>query len=188
MAEAQLMMTHPGPLHDLPDVRLPSGCQLRTASRDDADALGRVIANSFQEPWDADRVHRVLFEPADVLRVWVVVDAKQEIQATASERLLPDLYGDAGYVHYVATHERSRGLGLGEAVTLAVLRGFTERGIVRAVLETDDFRQAAIRLYLRLGFIPEYRDDNERAAWSTLFKGPLANHRPHRPGEHSRPA
>lgn len=182
MAEAQLMMSHPGPLHDLPDVRLPPGFKLRTASIDDADALGGLIANSFQEPWDADRVHRVLFEPPDVLSVWVVVDPENQIQATASERLLPDLYGDAGYVHYVGTHDRSRGLGLGEAVTLAVLRGLSERGIGRAVLETDDFRQAAIRLYLRLGFIPEYRDDSERAAWSALFKGPLASHRPRREG------
>jgi mycothiol synthase len=177
MAEAQLLMTHPGPLHDLPDVKLPAGFELRPASTEDADAIGRLIENSFQEPWDADRVNRVLFEPADVLRVWVAVNSEHHILATASERLLPDLYGDAGYVHYVGTHEQSRGLGLGEAVTLAVLRGFSERGIVRAVLETDDFREAAIRLYLRLGFVPEYRDDSERLAWSALFKGPLAPHR-----------
>ena len=38
------------------------------------------------------------------------------------------------------------------------------------MLETDDFRVPAVITYLRLGFVPEYRDEVERLAWSQLMR------------------
>jgi mycothiol synthase len=112
-----------------------------------------------------------LLEFPDVLRTWVIVDAEGRIHATASERLLPYIYAEGtGYVHFVGTLKGSQGLGLGRAITLQALHGFVERGLTRAVLNTADFRLPAVRLYLQLGFIPEYREDGERAAWSALFR------------------
>lgn len=38
------------------------------------------------------------------------------------------------------------------------------------MLKTDDFRLPAVRTYLRIGFVPEYRSEEERSAWSGVFK------------------
>jgi hypothetical protein len=36
-------------------------------------------------------------------------------------------------------------------------------------LETDDFRTAALRLYLKLGFVPQYRHALDQRRWSSIF-------------------
>jgi mycothiol synthase len=172
---AQLFMSHPGPLADLPQPELPDGFTFRPATLDDADELAELVTAAYDPvhdtPWDGERMRTELLEYPDVLRTWVVVDDQGRIHATASERLLPYIYPEGtGYVHFVGTLSSSQGLGLGKAITLRVLHGFAERGMTKAVLNTADFRLPAVRLYLQLGFLPEYREDSERAAWSALFR------------------
>ena len=82
---------------------------------------------------------------------------------------MPDTYPDAGYVHYVGVSPQARGLRLGAVLTARCVQGFAERGLPRAVLETDDFRVPAVITYLRLGFIPTYRSTDEQFAWSALL-------------------
>jgi mycothiol synthase len=72
-----------------------------------------------------------------------------------------------------------RGLGLGRLVTLAVLHHLQRRGFRSADLSTDDFRLAAIKMYLGLGFVPQYltdadRQDDHEARWSAVFARLLA--------------
>ena len=159
-------MVHPGPLP--PDAPVPTG-RLRPAVEGDADALGMLLTAAFEEQWDVDRVRSALLDTPDVVRTWVVENPDGQLVATASERLLPDRYPDAGYLHWVASAPTARGAGLGSLVTRACLAGFAERGPSRAVLETEDFRVPAVRTYLRLGFVPESRDDDERHRWSALL-------------------
>lgn len=175
---AQLFMSHPGPLAHLPQPELPDGFTFRPATLDDADELAELVTAAYDPvhdtPWDAERMRTELLEFPDVLRTWVIVDAGGRIHATGSERLLPYIYPEGtGYVHFIGTLKGSQGLGLGKAITLRVLHGFAERGLSKAVLNTADFRLPAVQLYLRLGFIPEYREDSERVAWSALFRHSL---------------
>lgn len=142
---------------------LPDGFDLREATAEDGAALARVLTASFKEDWSEQRIKDVLLEAPDVDRTWVIVRAG-EVVGTASERHL-DLYPGQGYVHYVGVLPDAAGLGLGEIVTQACLVGFAERGLAGAVLETDAFRTPAIRTYIKLGFLPEYRSDEERVAW-----------------------
>ena len=179
---AQLYMSHPGPLADLPEPTLPPGFSFRPATTADADELAALVTAAYDpvhdDPWDGARMRAELLEAPDVLETWVVVDAEGRVHATASERLLPYIYPEGtGYVHFVGTLQGSQGLGLGRAITLRVLRGFVDRGLTRAVLNTADFRLPAVRLYLQLGFIPEYREDSERSAWSALFRHSLMTDR-----------
>jgi mycothiol synthase len=163
----QLFMVHPGPLPtDRPE---PRQGRLRHAVGTDADDLAVLLTDAFEEHWDGTRVRSELLAAPDVAVTWVVEDPVRGLVATASERLVPDLYPDAGYLHWVATAPAARGAGLGSLVTVACLAGFAGRGLPRAVLETEDFRVPAVRTYLRLGFVPEYRTDDERLRWSALF-------------------
>jgi mycothiol synthase len=181
---AQLFMSHPGPLADLPEPTLPPGFSFRPARPDDAEELAELVTAAYDPehdaPWDGARMRAELLEATDVLETWVAVDAGGRIHATASERLLPYIYPEGtGYVHFVGTLRASQGLGLGRAITLRVLRGFVDRGLSRAVLNTADFRVPAVRLSLEPGFVPEHREDSERSAWSALFRHSLmAGRRP----------
>lgn len=179
---AQLFMSHPGPLTELPRPELPAGFTFRPLTEGDADELAALVTAAYHpehdQPWDGARIRAELLDASDVLETWLIVDGSGRIHATASERVLPYIYTDGtGYVHFVATSSASQGLGLGRAITLQVLHSFVERGLNRAVLNTADFRIPAVRLYLQLGFIPEYRDDSERAAWSALFRHELMSGR-----------
>ncbi|MFK4788371.1 GNAT family N-acetyltransferase [Microbacterium sp. ZW T5_56] len=164
----QLFMTHPGPLSALQLPPLAEGLELRAAGPDDESAIADVLAESFEEEWDVARVQAQLTEASDVAVTWVVV-RDGAILGVASERLMPETYADAGYVHYVGVARSARGLRLGAVLTARCVLGFHERGLATAVLETDDFRVPAVITYLRLGFIPTYRSSDEQVAWSALL-------------------
>lgn len=166
----QLFMTHPGPLVS-PVPELPAGFELRAATVDDAAALNVVLEAAFAEPWGIERTLSVLLAAPDVVRTWVIASSSdRSLVATASERLLPEEYPGAGYVHYVGALASVSGKRFGQIVTQRCLAGFVERGLEKAVLKTDDYRLPAVRTYLRIGFVPEYRSDEERSAWSGVFK------------------
>lgn len=162
-------MTHPGPLVSLVPA-LAEGFVLRAATVEDAAALNVVLEAAFDEPWGIDRTLSVLLAAPDVVRTWLITTSAGQLVATASERLLPDEYPGAGYVHYVGALASVSGKRLGQIVTQRCLAGFAERGLEKAVLKTDDYRLPAVRTYLRIGFVPEYRSDEERSAWSGVFK------------------
>ena len=138
------------------------------ASVSDAPALSRLLAQAFEQPWDRAWVEENLFGDKTVAATYVVRD-RDRIVATASARLLPEQYPDAGYVHFVATAADVRGRGLGAQVTHSVLSSFVERDLHQAVLETDDERLSAISMYLGLGFVPVYREDDHVARWSQIL-------------------
>lgn len=164
----QLFMTLPGPLSAVVQASLADGLVLRAATETDEAAIATVLAESFEEEWDTARVRAEFSDASDVPVTWVVED-EQGVLGVASERIMPDTYPDAGYVHYVGVLNRARGRRVGAALTVRCVQGFADRGLSTTVLETDDFRAPAVVTYLRLGFVPTYRSDEERSAWSALF-------------------
>ena len=149
--------------------RPPEGYALRAAGPADYPGVASVIGTAFEEPWDAARVARALGPAEGVEAIFVVVRGPQVV-ATASARVLPEAYPGSGYVHYVGVHPDDRGRALGELVTLAVLGHFAGRGLADAVLETDAFRVAALRTYLRMGFVPDYRQPHDPERWSQVMR------------------
>jgi mycothiol synthase len=83
-------------------------------------------------------------------------------------RLLPDAYPGSGYVHWVGADPAHRGKRLGYLASLATLHEFVRLGCKDAVLETDDFRLPAIKVYFKLGFAPEYRHATHAPRWLRL--------------------
>lgn len=169
----QLFMVRPAGAGPVAIPAPPEDLRLRDAVADDAEALAGLLAAAFEERWDADRVRRDLLDAPDVVRTHVLADAEGRLVGTASERIM-DEHPGAGYVHWVGVAPEARGRRLGERLTALCVAGFAERGLPAAVLETDDFRVPAVRAYLRLGFVPECRDPEDRAeaertAWSRLL-------------------
>ncbi len=149
------------------------------AGPDDADALARLLTASFGEPWDAAKVRRDLLDEPTVSQTFLIRDGDRVV-ATASARTLPETHPGAGYLHWVASDPEARGRGIGRDVVLAVLHRFAADGCAASVLETDDHRLAAIKLYLRLGYVPQYPEPDHERRWSVIFRallGPAAERR-----------
>ena len=154
----------------LPSLALsyPTNDPTEEATPGDATAIAAVLSQAFDEPWDAERVRHEL-GPDGGVDVSYVVKENGVVVAVASARHLPDHYPGVGYLHYVGADAAKAGRGLGGFVSLAVLKHFRDEGLEAAVLETDDFRLPAIRTYLKIGFVPEYRHEQDQARWSKIF-------------------
>lgn len=130
--------------------------------------LALLLSNAYGFQWDDDRVRRALTEASDVPAIFVVT-RDDRAAATASARVAPDQYPGSGCLHWVAVDPLAQSAGLGRYVCLQVMGYCREQGLRDAVLETNDFRLAAIRSYLRLGFVPEYRDQRDQVRWMTIM-------------------
>jgi mycothiol synthase len=172
---SQLMMRRPN-LDDLPEIPLlPPGYTLREYRESDLEPLAAMMRAAFEDPqWTAERVRAALMDAPDVKKTFVVAYEGKPV-ASASARLLPEEFPGSGYVHWVATDPEHRGRGLGYAVSLAVLHEFRRLGCKDAVLETDDFRLAAIKTYQNLGFVPEHRHESHAARWAVVLANLMAS-------------
>ncbi len=66
--------------------------------------------------------------------------------------------GARAWIHDVVVDEAARGRGVGEALTKAALEIATDAGAETVNLTTRRHREAAHRLYERLGFVPRESD------------------------------
>ena len=157
-------------LENLPPLDVPDGFSLRDASIADLSALAALLAAAFPElDWPENHARSQLFEDLTVKKTLVIVEtATGKLAATASARLLPGKYPNAGYIHWVGGIPEFRGRGLGRLVSLATLHEFVTMGCAAAVLDTDDFRIPAIKTYLALGFAPELANPSHASRWAAL--------------------
>jgi mycothiol synthase len=166
-------------LDDLPDLIVPSGYQLRTFQPGDERAWGEIMASDggIGRDWTIAKVRERIvdqpqFEAAGLFFATCDAAGDRPVASACAWRTEPA--GDMGNVHMVCALPAHRGRGLGRLVTLAVLRRLRAGGFASADLTTDDFRLAAIKSYLGLGFVPVYLTDAERlddheARWSAIF-------------------
>jgi mycothiol synthase len=174
----QLRMWRPH-LEDLPELAVPVGYGLRTFRPGDERAWGDIMATEggIGREWSVERVReriveRPQFEAEGLFFATSDADGGRPVASACAWRTEEE--GDMGNVHMVCALPSHRGRGLGRLVTLAVLHRLRERGFRSAELTTDDFRLAAIKSYLGLGFVPIYRTDPDRlddheARWSAVF-------------------
>ena len=175
----QLLMQRPH-LNDLPELPVPAGYRLRTYRTGDERAWGEIMAatGGIGREWTVERVRERMidqpqFEPEGMFFATCDAEGGRPV-ASATAWRHPAEQRVLGNVHMVCALEAHRGRGLGRLVTLAVLHYLRGRGFQMADLSTDDWRLAAIKSYLGLGFVPIYRTDSDRrddheARWSAIF-------------------
>ena len=79
-----------------------------------------------------------------------------------------DPKGTRGVVHNVGMKSEYAGRGLSKPLLTAVLLRLRELGHVDCHLNTSTGRLEAINLYVKYGFLPEARTDEEYRAWREL--------------------
>jgi mycothiol synthase len=154
-------------LEDLPEQELPDGLELRTFRTGDEGRWAKLMTGAIGD-WDEESTAReFLGDPSVNAEGVFFLATGEDYVATATDKRLPEF--DAGYLHMVAVAPSYRGRGLGRCISLAALLHMRDRGCEHAVLDTDDFRLAAIRTYLGLGFVPEMVGADHAERWRTIF-------------------
>lgn len=171
MSQPQLVMSRKG-LDDLPEMLLPEGYQIRAYQPGDETAWAEVINSTGNlGNWDVNNskenlTQRPQFWPDGLF----LVTHNDEVVGTACAwRESPD-DTEIGWLHMVAVKPEHQGKHLGYFVSLAVLRYFKAKDFLEVRLLTDDFRLAAIKIYLDLGFEPLYRDESHHNRWPIVFQ------------------
>lgn len=165
---SQLSMQRPS-LDDLPELPvLPPGYTLRKYREGDLKPLATLLGSAFDDAeWTDGRVREALIDHVDVPSTYLI-DYGGLAVATASAMLSPTGPEGSGTLFWVAAEGAHGGRRLGYAVSLAVLHEFVQYGCHDADLLTDDDRIPAIKTYLKLGFVPVYRDDTHPARWAEI--------------------
>ncbi len=155
-------------LEDVPAPAFPAGFVLRPyAPGDEALWLELVQASDPLQTAGADTFARTFAgEPAELARRLVFLTAPdgRTVGTVAAWS------GEAGWgrVHWLMVRPDRQRQGLGRALLYWALRRLRELGHARAFLITEAGRLAALRLYLRTGFVPDPQSPAERAVWDEL--------------------
>ena len=152
---AQLRMRR-ADLDHLPPVAMPAGYRLRLYQEGDEAAWAQIMNTGIGEEHTAastraDLIERPAFRPEGLF--FAETDGGEAVGSACAWRLTT-LGDETGYVHMVCVRPEHRGHHLGYWLTLAVLHCCRAWGMRDAILETDDFRLSALRVYLELGFVP----------------------------------
>jgi len=158
-------------LDNLPEVIAPSGYIIRTYRDGDSADWCRVVGSGIGGEYDDAGFRRSTagssgFDPEGLF----FAEKDGVIVGTACAVWSANYPEDTGYLHMVAVDPMHHGHGLGRALTLAVLHRLRARGFRRAVLQTDDFRVPALRLYLSMGFRPRFTHESHEARWRDIYE------------------
>jgi mycothiol synthase len=165
----QLFLVKPS-LDGLPPVCLPAGYTLRHFREGDQASWNTLLDLAFDVRhggYDFDRDMKP--DPAFRAERVMIVEHAGTVAATASAWYRPALGAHCGYIEWVATHPQHRGHRLGYWANLAALHRMKAEGRTAVALHTDDFRLAALRLYLGMGFQPVIDDPSHRERWRKVL-------------------
>ena len=157
-------------LDDLPEIVIPEGYELRTFRPGDEGAWCEIMEGSVGQGWTAEKCRTQLtedarFRPENLF--FATCDGQPVGSACAWQVDLQDR--QTGRVHMVAVLEEHRGKGLGRLLNAAVLRRLKDLGFHQADLLTDDWRHAAIKTYLSIGFRPRHTHSTHPERWEAVF-------------------
>jgi len=169
-AYPQLQMVWPqARLNAPPVVETAAGYALRTYQPGDEARFYTVMELAGWAGWDKQRLQPWLarIPPAS----WFMAIHKPSHQIVATAMGLhdhSDVHPFGGELGWVATDPAHTGHGLGTAVCAAVTRRLLGAGYTNLHLYSEDWRLAALKIYLKLGYIPFLHTPEMPARWRTI--------------------
>ena len=152
----QLQMVWPEHrLNAPPVVRLAPGYSLRTFRPGDEPRFFKLMELAGWPGWDNERLKPSLSRILPDGWFMAVHEASGEIVATAMAlHNYSGLHPFRGDIGWLAGDPAHAGHGLGSAVSAAATARLIAAGYRDVRLGTEDFRLAAIKVYLKLGYMP----------------------------------
>ena len=137
-------------LANLPELNLPQDISIRSYKEGEESLWLNIIDTAFESSYNFDEYMKKdsAYKPERIL--FACIDGKPV--ATASAWYVERYGEDTGYLHMVGALPEYKGRKLGYLISLAAMIKMKQDGFKRVVLQTDDFRLPAIKIYLDLGF------------------------------------
>ena len=167
---AQLKMIFNVETTPMPELKVAEGFRLRTVQDDELELYNGLRTSVEFPAWEKAYL-------TDVYRKKVLSDAMFLIEETATGRFaasagaeLTDMpeHPEVGVLGWVMTHPDFRGHSLGKSVSVAAMHRLQKEGYRAFSLLTDDFRVAALKTYLSLGWKPWLYMDDMEGRWRTI--------------------
>jgi len=158
-----------GDLEGIPHFELPEPYRVRPYRPGDAETWRRIQAASDRfGTFPPEKFARVFGTDESVLaaRQLYLCDGEGEAIGTMSAWFgESEEWRDWGRLHWVAVVPKHQGQGLARPLLTLTMNRLAELGHARAFLGTATPRLAAINLYLKFGFLPHVRSDEDIRAW-----------------------
>jgi mycothiol synthase len=166
----QLEMVWPTGRLGLPPVpHLPDGYTLRSYRSGDEPRFYEVMSLAGWPGWDNTKLQPWLARIPPRGWFMVIYLATDTIVATAMAlHDHSDRYPFGGELGWVAADPAHAGRGLGRAVCAAVTARLIAAGYQNIHLYTEDFRLAALKLYLTLGYVPHLVATDHETRWQVV--------------------
>lgn len=164
----------------LSDVALPYGYAMRPYQTGDSHSWAETLQACGFEDWNDAEV-RAYLENAERLEGSRVIEYGGRVVAGTFASRHTDDVADAivpegivgsreeGILDFVVTHPDHRGKGLARATCTDVAKFFVRLGCQSVSLFTDDWRLAAIHVYLSLGFKPVMTRKDMPRRWDAIY-------------------
>ncbi len=166
--EPQLLMHYP---HKTPPSIVPprGGYTLRSHRQGDAEGMVDLLNSNGQlGVWDRARIRsQIEARVVDGGQLCVVHSEQIVALANVQDR---EIFGvNSWEIGWVASHPEHRGKGLGRWVTAAAIEVALALPLRPIVLQTDAYRIPAIKVYLKLGFLPSNDHVSYPHRWQKVF-------------------
>ncbi len=140
---------------EAPPVRLPPGYTLRTYRPGDEPRFYEIMALAGWPGWDEEKLRPWLWRILPAGWFMAVHQASDEVVATGMATHDPTWrHPFCGEMGWLAADPAHTGRGLGLALSAAVTARFLEIGYRCIHLYTEPWRLPALKIYLKLGYVP----------------------------------
>jgi GNAT superfamily N-acetyltransferase len=161
-------------IETIPEAELPDGYSFHWYQADDEKLWIDIHRDADGMIEGADNIYRKQFaHGTDELpqRQVFMLDKEGAAVGTASAWFDPDDAENWGRIHWVAIVPMHQGRGLAKPLLSCVMQRLKELGHKKVYLTTNAHRLPAINLYLKYGFKPAIKNDEEHSKWQEVATG-----------------
>ena len=149
-----------------PEVETPAGYEIRHYQPGDEQRFYEVMRLAGWPRWDAKRLDYSLSRI--IPNGWFMAVEEQSKTVVGTAMCLHNYTGSLpfwGDLGWLACDPAHTGRGLGLALSAAVTSRFIEAGYRKIGLHTEYYRLPAIKIYLKLGFLPMLKGGDAIDLW-----------------------
>lgn len=153
----------------MPELKVAEGFRLRTVADSDLELYNALRLSVEFKAWSVEALQKFRSKvlPDSIFLIDEIASGRFAASATAETTDMPE-FPEVGVLGWVMTHPDFRGHHLGRSVSVAVMHRLYEAGYRAFSLLTDDFRLAAVKTYLDLGWKPWLYLPEMEGRWRAL--------------------
>lgn len=165
----QLKMIFDAETTPMPELAVAEGFRLRTIADSELELYNELRVSVGFPAWEPDYLQKFRGKvlPDAMFLIEEISTGRFAASATAEKTDMQD-HTELGVLGWVMAHPDFRGRHLGRSVSVAAMHRLYESGYRAFSLLTDDFRLAAVKTYLKLGWKPWLYLEEMEGRWRAL--------------------